>query len=475
MAFDFEARDEARRAYAARPRTPVNLLVVGQSNEQGPVPDSDADANPLCFRSARNPGVTSLSGAIPAIHGGWWMDVHDRLWDHGYDARIINAAVGGASLLTQMCGTLQARAVAPNYYQRRAASVYPDLGDCGDIYQIGGRTFVVVGGGRLRQAFNAGPLPGLVGVSNLQDFIGFGPSTGAGSPAASAPDVSAVPVGGTIVDGGLTLMRLEDVYGVSNAYHPRDVFNLGNAFTERLAGRGFDPLGILMRAWMMLQAQSINGARTIVYFANGQSDLGIGPLTYQRALMCAMTFFLRRGCEVMIGNTIYSPGSGTSTAAAYASQVTGADSAVAELAGWFPGRVHRGANLVGAMGMTGPMGGQKFTGSVAGTTLTVTGLQADSGSGIAAGQTLWNGQAAVGTILPFGTAGTTGTGGTGSYALSAGAAIGSTALVAAGAWLQFDGIHVSAAGCVGPAIGGVASAGTHVANALKAVLPEQRR
>lgn len=37
-------------------------------------------------------------------------------------------------------------------------------------------------------------------------------------------------------------------------------------------------------------------------------------------------------------------------------------------------------------------------------------IGANGGSGNAAGQTLWNGQTVVGTILPFGTGGMTGTG-----------------------------------------------------------------
>src|SRR5581483_6135879 len=63
-----------------------------------------------------------------------------------------------------------------------------------------------------------------------------------------------------------------------------------------------------------------------------------------------------------------------------------------------------------------------FTGSVSGTTLTVSSV---SNGALAAGLIVNRGDtgASIGTILPFGTGGTTGTGNTGTYALSASASI----------------------------------------------------
>ncbi|MDX3901230.1 MAG: hypothetical protein QHC40_12090 [Sphingobium sp.] len=87
-------------------RKPATLLVLGQSTEQGPIPLADQAAYPNALTSARNPGFAQKRLVPVAGRGGWWAKVYDDLWDWGYDLDIINGAVGGASLLDHIVGTI---------------------------------------------------------------------------------------------------------------------------------------------------------------------------------------------------------------------------------------------------------------------------------------------------------------------------------------------------------------------------------
>jgi hypothetical protein len=452
-------------------RPTVAVLVMGQSNEQGPLPRTRFATYPLCFQSAINPAVVvPFTETAQANRGGWWPYVYDALWAWGYDLKIVNAAVGGISLLTHLCGFAQTRANSTIYRQARVGE-YPDRGDYGDVVQFSSKTFRVTAGAK-RAAFGGPPLPNPVGTSGYQDFVAF---SGSETSAGTAPDVSATAIGGTVTDGSLTLTRIDDRFVSEGTFYPGPIaptenggfpnYNLGGVLGERNAGFGFDPLGIIARAWEL--ASRVQAERKIVYFSQGQSDLGTGAVTYGRAVTIAMNFFLMRGWEVIIGNTCYSPAASGATTGNYDSHVTGATTAISTLETYYPDKVHAGANLYGSMGTTGPMGGQRFTGAQSGTTLTVSALL--SGSGLAAGQTLWNGETAVATILSQLTGAP---GGTGTYQMSASATIGSTTLIAAGEFLQFDGVHLSGAGLVGPAVSGVQPAGKLVADSFKAVLPQ---
>lgn len=451
----------------------VALLVIGQSNEQGSIPRTDYAAYPLAFESAIEPGVAvPLGSDIPVINrGGWWCSVHDRLLAQGVKLNIANAAVGGMSILTQLCGFVQTRGNNSNYAGRRSG-IYPDRGDFGDIVQTGGKTFRV-STGRLRAAFSATPQANPVGSSGYMDFIANGSSVLSGS---SAPDVTSTAVGDTVTDGAQSLVCMDvSRYSSEGTFYPGPQFpavnggvtnrNLGGLLGEFNAGFGFDPLGILARAWELLQKQP--GKRRIVYFSQGQSDpQPVGPTTYQRAVMIALNFFLARGCEVMIGNTVYSPAAAGATTTSYGNQVTAVANAISELSTYYPGRVHAGANLYASMGSDGPMGGAHVTGSISGSVLTVSAVSADRGTGIAVGQRVWNGTALVGTVSSLGT----GTGGTGTYNLTGAVTTSSTTLVCAGEWLQYDGVHINAAGAVGPDVSGRSCAAKYVADALAATL-----
>jgi hypothetical protein len=450
-------------AGAAVASNDVAILVLGQSNEQGSVVRTEAATYPLAFFSAINPGVICpMAPDVGASNrGSWWPYVYDVLYRAGYNAQIINGAIGGMGLVRDVVGFLYVRANNTAYYGRRSSPVYPDRGDFGDLMYVGAY-LVAVTTGRHRSTLWGGSLPNPIGAAAIQDYISFGTSITSGG---SAPDLSAISVGATVSDGGLTLTRLDaSLYADDGAFNPAGNRVWGSMCGELMLGQGHDPLGILMRGWEALA--KTHAKRKLVYFANGQTDLGYSASAYQRAVQIAMNFFLRRGCEVIIGNTIYSPGSAGSTSTNYGNQVTGVANAISALSAAYPGKVHAGANLYGSMGSTGVMGGQAFTGSISGSTLTVSAVVANSGSGLAIGQTVYNGQSVVGTISALGT----GAGGTGTYTLTGAVTTASTSLTSAGAWLQYDGIHLNGAGCVGPDVGGVSCAGKYVADSILAAL-----
>lgn len=453
-------------------RKPATLLVLGQSTEQGPIPLSDKAAWPNAFQSTNNAGFMQKRLVPVANRGGWWSRVYDDLWNWGYDLDIINGAVGGASLLLHIIGIMQTRGNNTAYYQRRAGGLnYPDPGDFGDLVQItnGVTRHFVTTGGRQRQAFNAAPFASVVGGATYQDYVSFAQTSEATG--ASLPDVSSVAVGGSITDGTISFTRVDSgVYATETVFYPgvdpavnggQPNWNLYGIMGERSAGYGWDPLGIVASA-DRLAAGAAPAELKILYFSNGQADLGTVSLTYQRACMMLSNFFLRRGWTVVLGNTIYSPASAGSTAANYQAQVDGVDAAVTALAAAYPGKVRRGANLYAALGTTGAMGGQKCTGGVSGTTLTVSAVQGSSGTGIAVGQNVWNGTTLVGVVAALGT----GTGGTGTYTLDRSATVsGGTTLVCAGSGLQYDGIHQNGSM--------VAAGGAAIATSLKAFLPQR--
>lgn len=459
----------------------VAILVIGQSNEQGVVNLSDKANYPQAFRSERVDGVHVPFSPDVAVanRGGWWCKVYDDLYDWGYDAHIINGAVGGMGMQLHCSGAVQTRLNNTAYYIKRDTNLnYPDRGDFGDIVQISNKFFVPTGNARKRSAFNTAPYRGLVGTATYQDYVAFGANYQSdpfisGVTGSSAPDVSAITVGQTVTDGDIIFTCVGvsgGAYDPTGTYDPNGNRTLGGMFGELNAGFGFDPLGIISRGWEALA--KVHASKKIVYIQNGQTDLGVGNTSYARSLAGVATFFLRRNCTVMIGNTLYSPGSSNSTNAFYTAQVEGVDQAIALMSPHFPNRVFRGANLYASMGTTGPMGGQRFVGSVSGTTLTVTSVSSNQGSGIAVGQNLWdsvNNNTPVGTIVSQLT-GTTG--GVGTYQISTSTTITSKTLITAGQWLQYDAVHINGAGAVGPNVNGIHSAGHYISEALKTILPQ---
>lgn len=444
--------------HAHRPK--VALAIVGQSNERGSVLVSDMATFPQAFGSLVNPAeVVPISPAV-TINGGWWHYVQDALHDWGYDLRLVNGAIGGASVM-HMANYLRAWVANYSYASKRSPIGPGDRGDFGDlIVAPNNMIFRCISGGQQRFALNTGPERANDGASGAYLDTLAGLNTG-GTSGASAPDWASVAVGGTISDGALTWQRMEtSVYAECRA-------NFSGYLSDQypaVQGRGFDPLGILQRTYEELMR--VRGVtRRIVYIANGQSDLGSGPVSYGNALRAVAIFFLRRNVEVMIGLTMNAPAATNNTETYWSNLSTGVANAIAALQADYPGKVHAGANLRNAMGASGPIGGRLFTGSISGSTLTVTATGNDGA--IEVGHTITDTSGNVkGVVSALGT----GTGGTGTYALTGAVTTASSALRAQGAFFSpLDGIHLNGAGCVGPDIGGVACAGKYVADAVKAL------
>ena len=466
MASDVLARDMAERALLKAPRQPIQIVVIGQSNERGNVASADQAVYPTAFRSARNPGVVVPIGPAVTRLGGWWPAVYDALHDWGYDLRIANGAMGGLGFQRMLTNYFFARANNTVYNVKRAGSGYGrDRGDFGDIISFGGKIFAISAGGSTRgfiapQAATFGQTP----------YDTDAPVwSGGGASASSAPDVSAVAIGGTVTDGALTLTRLdESQYSGSASYSPtQNTYNSVPMPTAAMMSRGFDPLGILQIALAEAQRDK-TPVRRIAYIANAQSDLGAGPTTYASVLCSIATFWLQNGFDVMLGLSHFSPASGGT--AQYGNLSTGVANALTTLrAYWGNDRVLTGADLYQLMGSTGPMGGAAITASIAGGVLTVT--AASSGT-IEVGQTV---HSAAGVALGIVASTGTGAGGTGTYNLTAAVNTASSSMTTAGAFLQSDRIHINGAGAVGPDVSGVNCAARHVASAIKAALPRLQR
>lgn len=378
-------------------RIPIQLIVIGQSNERGNVAVADRSAYPTAFQSARNAGVSvPIAPAVTRL-GGWWTEVYDQLWDWGYDLHIVNAGMGGASFLYHLTNYPFARQNNYPYSVQRLPVAFPDRGDFGELVSFGGKIFVCTGGGRTRGAMWTGTTRSPWGTGRTD-----GPAwAGGGNSGSSAPDVSAVAIGDTVVDGSITWTRVdESLYNGSATYNPAlNTYNSVLMPSGTMSGRGFDPLGILTMALEEAGRDKAPFTRRIAYVANGQSDLGVGAVTYGCTLSSLGTFFLQNGFDIMLGLTHFSPASGTTTQ--YGNLSTGVTNAITTLRGsWATDRVLEGANLYQLMGSTGPM-------------------------------------------------------------------------APGGAFLQADNIHVNGAGAVGPDVAGVSCAAKHVADKLKAVLPQR--
>lgn len=458
----------------------VALLVFGQSTEYGQAQDWEQTAYPLAFRSAIDPGFVAPFGSdVPRLNsGGWLAYVHDALNAAGYKVNAANAAVPGINLVTEVVGYVNPRGNTTLYYGQRASVGYPDRGDYGQILTFGGKFFRATTA-NLRDCFSGSVGSATGQTGGYQNFVGY---SGSLATAASAPDVSATAVGATVTDGSITLTCVNPNYYTSEAsFQPGGIVaNNGNSslpnlawngvIGERNAGRGFDPLGVLQRAHEL--GSKLRGVRRIVYFAHGQANLTwmtSSAVQWQSAVIIAMNFFLQRGWEVMIGNTVYSGCSAAATLANYQAQVTACDNAVSVLQAIYgASRVHRGPNHFALMGSDGPMGSQRITGSVSSNVLTVSAVDGTRGTGVATGQRVFYTDPSTGQFALKGT--TTGPLGGGTYSLSSGVDITSSTLQCVGAWIQGDGVHPNAAGYVGPDVAGRGCYGKQVANSLLSIL-----
>ena len=235
----------------------------------------------------------------------------------------------------------------------------------------------------------------------------------------------------------------------------------GTAFsvcTAGSAGYGFDPLGILSAGKLALDYCSFSGGRSFVYIDGNQSDLSATNTWRTSAVESVANYFLNMKKDVIIGNMIYSPGSGNTSQ--HTTENAANMSALSALqANTFGNHCFMGADLYSSMGTSNNMGGCFVTGSIANTTLTVTSVS--SGTPIQIGYKVWTSNSVpVGIVSGF----LTGNGTTGTYTVNSASNTSSQTLGILGSYMQSDGIHLNATGSL--------VQGSLYASALKSILPK---
>lgn len=215
-------------------------------------------------------------------------------------------------------------------------------------------------------ALTGGTAPTVIITGNA--FANY--KTGASSPFPADAVLSGYPRGYRVTEVPLTSANpgvTWEFQGFINGTPPNGIGGqgtyplAGTVFTESQSGMGFDPLGILQR--LHEELQRVKADRKLVYWANGQSDLGFASTTpgtvctqYRDALISIGNFFLNRGYEFMLGFTSYSPASSAATTVQWDNLVLARNAALTTLqAGADGARVYAGANLYALMGTTGPM------------------------------------------------------------------------------------------------------------------------
>lgn len=444
-------------------REPIAVGLIGQSVELGSVTAADRAAYPQAFAALNNRAFTApggpASGDNGSGRGGFWCAVYDALYDHGYDMRFVNGALGSMSFVKDAAGQVLFRNnnMAVRAQRTPVFGAAGDRGYYGDVLVQGGKVFVATTG-RSVAAFSDGPFKVLGGQTNL-DYI---ETVGTHTTAASDPGGwSAATLGSTITDGTVVWTCISEnsaSLGLTN----------GKVFSQTQKGFGFDPFGALAR--VHAEMQQIRGVtRKIIYIQNGQSDQNASGTVagwYRDALVGMANYFLDRGYEVMVGLTTYYP---RATTAGYDVIEQGrADALTALQASAYGSRVFAGANLYRAMGTTGPMGGSRFTASITSNVMTVTATS--GGTGIVAGQTLTDSNGVViGTITSLGTYAA----GTGTVNVTAADRASQTLQTVGDFIYPSDATHLNGRGNVGPALNGVEPIAKHVADAFKAILPQR--
>lgn len=335
-------------------RKKISIGILGQSNEQNRVQPEEAATIPAAFVSKYNPAVRApqqgnivlkaVGGSVKsmAAPGGMWFVLYDRLWELGYDAAMVNGAIGSASMIRDFAGSSSPWRPANSEYFKQRASIAPeDNGDAGSFIVAGepARIFRCIEG-RQRFAVLDGNafLPG-----TSIDKVDYIAKVGKHKSGSQPPDWNSVSkIGDTLIDGDL-IWRYEADNTIG--LHPAET---GRGGCHQIMGRGFwDPLGLIARLTNMMMTIHHVEDRWII-LQNGQSDYG-GSATsqsaYKQALENITQYFLDRGFKVAIGLSCYTP---TQDQGSWEGLDNARKSALATFAG--NTRVEYGANLYNSLG-----------------------------------------------------------------------------------------------------------------------------
>lgn len=282
--------------------------------------------------------------------GSYWMPVKDALRDLGYDVDVTNAAIGSMSMAKEAAGQIAAWGATTAYRVARSPSAGGDEGCIGSLIIPGGTNLLMectAGGDSVYCARSSGQ-PIRNGNASIYDLdyvytVPSGAVTGA-----SAPNWASITAKGqTIVDGGIT-WTCRSV----NTTNDLDASIKGTNTTNTILteGRyGFDPMGIIRRAYKSAEAKAVGYPEKVLYLQNGQSDAATSTVRYTDALVSVGSYFAARGWKVVVGFTVYNPNSNTTV---YNGLSTARGNAITALQAAYPGLVFAGPNLYQLLGST---------------------------------------------------------------------------------------------------------------------------
>lgn len=282
--------------------------------------------------------------------GSYWMPVKDALRDIGYDVDVTNAAIGSMSMAKEAAGQIAAWGATTAYRVARAPSAGGDEGCLGSLIIPGGTNLLMectAGGDSIYCARSSGQ-PIRNGNASIYDLdyvytVPSGSVTGA-----SAPNWASITAKGqTLVDGGIT-WTCRSV----NTTNDLDSSIKGTNTTNTILteGRyGFDPMGIIRRAFKAAEAKALGYPEKVLYLQNGQSDTSTSATRYTDALVSVGSYFAARGWKVVVGFTVFNPNSNTTV---YNGLSTARDNAITALQAAYPSMVFAGPNLYQLLGST---------------------------------------------------------------------------------------------------------------------------
>lgn len=319
----------------------IAIAIIGQSNERGQVSISDASTYKQAFVSKYKPSLRYPAGGIVTRNGGPWYAMYDALYEAGYDAHIINAAKGSASIIKDYAGQVQFRSNSAQYSQQRDQLGKRDYGYFGDTIVMSGKVFRCTTGNKKYIQYEGNQRIPNTNVAYLDYVLQDGVLASA---AADPATWAAATLGSTVVDGGITWTCIDDTNSVG--------YSGGQVFAEAQIGYGFDPFGLLLD--VMQELQDVQGVeQKLLIICNAQSDTSATSAWYQNALTNIANYVSVRGIKVLLGMSMYNSNGGIDRTTAYNTLQTGLNAAIAS----FPTDpwVYPGANLYNLMGITGPM------------------------------------------------------------------------------------------------------------------------
>jgi len=286
-------------------RPPVNVAsraiigILGQSNEGGLTAESRTDTTKVWYNAPSQGYFESQDKLNFAGNGSMFTVMAEELAKAGVSVRLVNGSMGGASMLSQMCGVARAWAASTRYAAERTSLGNGDPGYRGDHIISSGKWFKATAGARNMAFLNEG-----AGVSwnggtqyNMSAFSQetLGVSAGKVSGGTVPAGFATANVGDTVTDNQVTWQCVSTTHSTTmdNGLH-----------VIRYWEPGFDPYFALDRLSKALFAVNGSYGNRYVIVQNGQSDPNILTSWYSVALREIGRYFLARGVIPVFGLSV---------------------------------------------------------------------------------------------------------------------------------------------------------------------------